>query len=360
LREKASHIVTSPLLLLILPGLLVAGAVYQIIGRWVDARRFPPPGRVVDIGACKLHIKRQGSGQPVVVLEAGIAATSISWSPVQTRLAQFSTVCSYDRAGLGWSERRRDRSCPRLEQMIGELEALLRKCELAAPFVLVGHSFGGLLVSAFAHSYPEQVAGLVLVDPVSLTYWGSGSQANTDQILAGARLSRRGAFLARIGLVRAALSVLNSGGRWFPKHVGQAVARQGSSLMQNLARQVAKLPRELRSTVRAHWSRPEGFLAMAEYLEALPTCAAAGLKMRAPANIPVTILSAGTATAEELRERDAWAGQSERGRHLTIPGTGHWLQLEKPELVADAVRELVIQWRHCSGAVEFSDDGDRR
>jgi pimeloyl-ACP methyl ester carboxylesterase len=337
------------LLLLILPGLLVAGVVYQTIGSRIDERRFPPPGRLVDIGACKLHLKQQGSGQPVVVLEAGIAATSISWSLVQTRVAEFTTVCSYDRAGLGWSERRqnRSRSCT-LEQMIGELETLLRKSGLAAPFVLVGHSFGGLLVSAFAHAYPEQVAELVLVDPISLTYWSSRRQNNTDQIRAGARLSRRGAILARIGLVRAALSALNAGGRWFPMSVGWAVARQGSGLMQNLAKEVAKLPREFHSTVRAHWSRPKGFLAMAEYLEALPACAAAGLKMSVPAKIPVTILSAGNATDEELRERDAWAHRSERGRHLKVPGTGHWLQLERPDLIADAVREEVDQWRQLS------------
>jgi pimeloyl-ACP methyl ester carboxylesterase len=114
--------------------------------------------------------------------------------------------------------------------------------------------------------------------------------------------------------------------------------------MQNLAREVAKLPRELHSTVRAHWSRPKAFLAMAEYLEALPACAAEGLKMSIPANIPVTILSAGNATAEELRERDAWAERSKRGRHIKVPGTGHWLQLEKPELVAATVQETIEQW----------------
>jgi pimeloyl-ACP methyl ester carboxylesterase len=334
--------VTLLLLLLILPSLLIAGVVYQMIGTWVDESRFPPPGCVVDIGACKLHLNQQGFGQPVVVLEAGIAATSISWSPVQTRLAQFSTVCSYDRAGLGWSERRLDRSRPcTLDQMVGELEALLRKSGLVAPFVLVGHSFGGLLVRAFAHAYPDQVAGLILVDPVSLTYWGSARRANTDQILAGVRLSRRGAILAHLGMVRAALSILNAGGRWLPRQVGRAAAREGSDLMQNLAREVAKLPRELHSTVRAHWSRPKAFVAMAEYLEALPACAAAGLKMSVPARIPVTIFSAGNATAEELQERDAWAGQSERGLHLTVPGTGHWLQLERPELIADAVHEMI-------------------
>jgi pimeloyl-ACP methyl ester carboxylesterase len=178
------------------------------------------------------------------------------------------------------------------------------------------------------------------VDPVSLIHWGSASQANTDQIFAGVRLSRRGAILARIGLVRAALSVLNAGGQWFPRHVGKAVAKQGSDLMRNLATEVAKLPRELRSPVRVHWSRPKGFLAMAKYLEAFPACAAEGLKMSVPAHIPVTILSAGNATAEELRERDAWAGQSERGRHLRVPGTSHWLQLERPELIAGVVREM--------------------
>jgi pimeloyl-ACP methyl ester carboxylesterase len=297
---------------------------------------------MVDIGSCKLHLNPQGSGRPVVVLEAGIAATSISWSVVQARLAQFSTVCSYDRAGLGWSERRIDRSCLRtVEQMVAELHKLLRKGGLVAPFILVGHSFGGLLVSAFAHAYPEQVAGLVLVDPISLTYWGSGSRANADRILAGARLSRRGAILAHLGLVRAALSILNAGGRRFPMQIAQAVARQGTGLMENLAREIAKLPRELHSTVRAHWSRPNGFLAMAEHLKALPACATAGLTMSVPVHIPVTILSAGNATVEELRERDAWVARSTRGCHIRVPGTGHWLQLERPELIVDAVRKMI-------------------
>ncbi|HTV82153.1 MAG TPA: alpha/beta hydrolase [Acidobacteriaceae bacterium] len=339
--------------LLILPGLLMAGGVYQAIASWMDERRFPPAGRLVDVGGFKLHLRREGSGQPVVVLEAGIAATSISWSPAQARLAELSTVCSYDRAGLGWSEPRRDGSCT-LEQLVGELEELLRRSGLAAPFVLVGHSFGGLVVRAFAHAWPEQVAGLVLVDPVSLVHWSRGSRANTEQIRAAAGLSRRGAVLARVGVVRAALSVLNAGGRWFPSHVGRAVARRGSDVMQNLAREIAKLPRELYSTVRAHWSRPGGFLAMAEYLEALPGCAAAGLTMNVPGNIPVTILSAGNATAEELREREAWASESERGRHIKVPGTGHWLQLERPELVSQAVGEMVNAWRGGSGTEDGS------
>jgi pimeloyl-ACP methyl ester carboxylesterase len=349
--------VTILLLLLIPLALLLIGIIYQALGDWLDARRFPPPGRMVDIGSCKLHLNQQGSGQPVVVLESGVVATSISWSLVQSPLAAFSTVCSYDRAGLGWSEvrdrigseargpdgndlRSRNSGSRTLDQMLSELDALLHNANLALPFVLVGHSFGGLLVRAFAHAYPERVAGLVLVDPVSLAFWGSGSQTNADRVRAGARLSRRGALLACIGVVRAALSALNAGGRWFPKQIAHVTARQGTGLMENLAKQIAKLPREQHSVVRAHWSRAKGFLAMAEYLEALPACAAAGLAMSVPAKIPVTILSAADATVDELRERDAWAAQSDHGRHIQVPETSHWIQLERPELIVAEVREM--------------------
>jgi pimeloyl-ACP methyl ester carboxylesterase len=339
--------VTPLLLLLIFPVLLVIGVVYQTLGSWFDVKRFPPPGHMVEIGSCNLHLNRQGSGLPVVVLEAGIGATSISWSLVQPRLAQFCTVCSYDRAGLGWSSRRLDQPRPStLEQFVGELDALLREASLSSPFLLVGHSFGGLIIRAFAHAYPERVAGLVLVDPVSLTFWGSVSEANANLIRAGARLSRRGAFLARFGVVRIALSALNAGGQWIPRQIARVAARQATGEMQSLAREIAKLPHELHSTVRAHWSRAGSILTLAEYLEALPSCAAAGLPMSVPAEIPVTILSAENATAEELAERDAWAAESDRGRHIKVPQTGHWLQLERPDLVVDTVREVMGYIHH--------------
>jgi pimeloyl-ACP methyl ester carboxylesterase len=297
---------------------------------------------MIDIGSCKLHLNQSGTGKPVVLLEAGIAASSLSWSLVQPGLAEFTSVCSYDRAGLGWSGSRLSESCPpTLQQMVEELDALVRKARLDAPLLLVGHSFGGLLVSAFAHSHPELVLGLILVDPVSLVYWGSGTRSHAQRIASGVRLSRRGAVLARIGLVRAALSILYAGGRWIPRHVGQVVARQGTGLMERLASEIAKLPREVQSTVRAHWSRAKGFLAMAGYLEALPACVASASEMRVPPEIPLTILSAGNATPEELLERDAWAKRSERGCHTQVSGTGHWLQLERPDLVIAAVQKMI-------------------
>ena len=329
-------------LLLLLSFLLALGVGYQVLGSRRDQRRYLPPGRMIDIGPCKLHLNQSGTGKPVVLLEAGIAATSLSWALVQPGLAEFTTVCSYDRAGLGWSGSRPSASCPpTLQQMIDELDALLRKAGLDAPFVLVGHSFGALLVNAFAHAHPERVVGLILVDPVSLAHWGSGTRSNAEQIASGAKLSRRGAVLARVGIVRAALSILHAGGRWIPRHIGQATARRGTGLMERLVSEVAKLPREVQSTVRAHWSRAKGFLAMAGYLEALPASAAAAAAMRVPPAIPVTILSAGNATPEELFERNAWAKRSSRGSHTQVPGTGHWLQWERPELVIAAIQKMI-------------------
>jgi pimeloyl-ACP methyl ester carboxylesterase len=332
-----------PLFLLLLLSLLPAlGVVYQVLGNRRDKKRYPPPGRMIDIGPCKLHLNQRGTGKPVVLLEAGIAASSLSWSLIQPRLAEFTSVCSYDRAGLGWSGSRPNQSCPpTLQQMIDELDALLRKAELDAPFLLVGHSFGGLLISAFAHAHPERVVGLVLVDPVSLAHWSSGTRSNAEQIASGVKLSRRGAVLARVGLVRAALSILHAGGSWIPRHIGQATARQGRGLMERLVSEVAKLPHEVQSTVRAHWSRAKAFQAMSEYLAALPASAAAASEMRVPTGIPVAIVSAGNATPEELLERDAWAERSEHGSHTQVPGTGHWLQWERPELVIAAVRKMI-------------------
>lgn len=339
---QAVTVILPLLLLLVLSFLLALGVVYQVLGSRSDERRFPPPGRMIDIGPCKLHLNQSGTGKPVVLLEAGIAASSLSWSLVQPRLAEFTSVCSYDRAGLGWSGSRPSESCPpTLQQMTGELDALLRKAGLDAPFLLVGHSFGGLLVSAYAYAHPERVLGLVLVDPISPADWGSGTRSNAQRIASGVKLSRRGAVLARVGLVRAALSILHAGGRWIPKHVEQIAARQGTGLMERLVSEITKLPREVQSMVRAHWSRPKGFLAMAGYLEALPASAAAASEMSVPTGIPISILSAGNATPAELFERDAWAKGSERGSHTQVPSTGHWLQWERPELVVAAVRKMI-------------------
>jgi pimeloyl-ACP methyl ester carboxylesterase len=327
------------IVLLAFAALIAAGVLYQAVGSYRDARRNRAPGRLVEAGGVCLHFDEQGTAGPAVVLESGIAATSLSWALVQPKLAAFSRVCSYDRAGLGWSA---ECSTPRtVEGMISELEAMLSRAALPAPYILVGHSFGGLLVRAYAYLKPGQVSGLVLVDPVSLEYWGDCHSDEQHRLDLGAKLSRRGALLARFGIVRFALAALASGGRRFPKLIARASARQGTKAMQSLLGEVQKLPRRVWPLVRAHWSRPKCFRALALYLECLPENARAALSMPIPRYIPVTVLSASSATEFELRERDSWVGQSARGRHIRVAECGHWVQLEKPDVVVKAVCEMI-------------------
>ncbi len=224
--------------------------------------------------------------------------------------------------------------------MVSELSEILSRAKLPPPYILVGHSFGGLLIRAYAHLKPDQVSGLVLVDPVSCEHWASCDSPERKRLQRGVHLSRRGAWLARFGIVRAALAVLVSGGRRFPKLMARTAGGQGSQLMERLVGEVQKLPPELWPMIRAHWSRPRSFQAMAAYLECLPNSAEAALQMPVAPNIPLTVLSASISTERELAERDAWVRQSERGRHIHVEDCGHWIQLERPDAVIEAVRDL--------------------
>ena len=139
---------------------------------------FPPPGRVIDVGGWRLHLDCAGeprAGQPTVILEAGIGDFSVEWSLVQPKVSRFARVCSYDRAGNGWSD---IGPHPRtFRQIVYELHTLLAAAGENPPYVLVGHSYGGWLVRMFQATYPNQVAGMVLVDagaedPLRLTREG--------------------------------------------------------------------------------------------------------------------------------------------------------------------------------------------
>ena len=149
-------------LLALLVVLAVAGMMYENISEARDRRFNPMAGRLFDVGGYKMHIDCTGEGSPTVILESGLGDSYISWRRVQPRIAKFTRVCSYDRAGLGYSE---SSSQPRTSKVIaGELHALLRAAGVAPPYVLVGHSMGGYDVRLYASLYRNEVAGMVLVD----------------------------------------------------------------------------------------------------------------------------------------------------------------------------------------------------
>lgn len=287
---------------------------------------------------CRLHFHCAGAGEPTVVFEAGLAATSLSWTYVQPEVAKFARTCAYDRAGLGWSESGR---APRtVGAMVDALKTVLERAGLCGPFILVGHSFGALVLRAFAAAYPNEVAGLVLADPVSLEYWAACSEGERRRIARGTKLSRRGARLARVGVVRFALTALAAGARTMPKLVVRTAAGPATGFAERLAGEIRKLPPEVLPIVRAHWCEPKSFTAMAETLERLPENARAALRMGITPEIPITVLSAASATTAELAERDGWVRASRCGEHIRLSGCGHWLPLERPREIVAAVRAM--------------------
>jgi len=130
-----------------------------------DAKRFPMRGRLVDVGGYRLHLYCIGAGNPTVVLSGGFTDTLEQWKEIQPEIARFARVCSFDRAGLGWSDAG---PMPRSSgQIAKELHTALANAGIPGPYVLVGHSFGGLDMRIFAGQHPNEVAGILLIDSVN-------------------------------------------------------------------------------------------------------------------------------------------------------------------------------------------------
>jgi pimeloyl-ACP methyl ester carboxylesterase len=307
---------------------ILSGAVFQVFGKLKDRRRYPAPGRYVLVNGRHFHVREEGVG-PTVVLEAGIASTSLAWTNIQKALREEARVITYDRAGLGWSDRAN--GARTLQNAVEELHAVLDANNTPRPYLLVGHSYGGLIVRHFAACYPDEVRGLVLVDPVDTRDWTPLTKAQRSRLQSGAKLSRRGALLARFGIVRLALSLLERGNRRLPKLISRWSAGSGASATERLTGEVRKLPKEVWPMIRMHWCDEKCFSTMAEYLERSPANAEAAAAKPWPAHIPTIVLTVLTAVP------DLPSGVT----HRLATRSGHWIQLDEPELVLAAIRELL-------------------
>lgn len=288
----------------------------------------------MNIGGRRLHVNIMGQGRPVVVLEAGIAASSLSWVLVSRRLAEFTTVVTYDRAGFGWSD-----PAPHHATALDaarDLALLLDGAGIEGPLILAGHSFGGLIVRIFQQQFPDRVAGLVLVDPVSRTEWREANEPRTRMLARGVRLARRGELLARLGVVRLALKLLLSGSRTIPKLLARVSAGRGAGVTERLTGEVRKMPTELWPLVAAHWSEAKCFKTMADALENLPLSVTQLDETRSLGNLPIIVLSAGNTNREHEHE----ASLSTRGEHVIVAGSGHWMQLDAPDAVVEAIARM--------------------
>ena len=309
-------------------------------------RAIPPLGTLVDVGGFRLHLHCSGEGSPTIVLDAALGASSLSWSLVQPELAKLSRVCSYDRAGFGWSD---PGPMPRTADRIAEeLHTLLERAGVPPPYVLVGHSFGGFIALIFARRFPSVTSGLVLADPAHAEDWVTPASKEQVQIDRGVRLCRYGAVTARIGLARIVSTLVGFGQIRTARVLVKLASRRGLSRQDEaILAPVRKLPPELRPTLAQFWSKPHFFEALGSQIESV--CVSAGQVLEATAGgygaLPLITLSSTDPGAYRLRQQDAMAALSTRGRHIMASESGHWIPLDQPQVVIDAVKEVVAAAR---------------
>jgi pimeloyl-ACP methyl ester carboxylesterase len=306
--------------------LATAGAIYEHISEVRDRRLNTMTGRLFDVGGYKIHVDCAGERNPAVILESGLGDTYISWHKVQPQIALFARVCSYDRAGIGYSD---SSSRTRTSKVMAEeLHTLLRAAGVAPPYILVGHSLGGYSVRLYASLYRSEVAGMVLVDA-----------SHPDQEN------------------RFPLELKNMEGTWL---------REAEFLEYTMPFGIPRLlglceddPKQRAAECNFHTAR-EGVAELKAFPESASQTAATG----SLGDLPLAVLShdpdkpSADLPADIAKPtNDAWEKMQEELSHLSTRGTqtiarnsAHYIQIDRPDVVIEAVRNVMEQARAAQSA----------
>jgi pimeloyl-ACP methyl ester carboxylesterase len=326
------------LALSIIAAVLLLQIAAQLLCLWLDGRKFRAPGALVKIKNRTVHVHQLGAGSPPIILEAGIAATSLNWSILQPQLARVASTFSYDRAGFGWSKPSR-RKCT-LQQMSCDLHELVAALNIPRPYVLVGHSYAAYILRVYAQRFPDELSGIILVDPLTPEEWIKPRRFQRWQLRRGVWFSRAGAALGSIGVNRFCLWLLQRGNSAVPSRVLSVFGARASETGHRILGELAKLPPETVRLIRERWSHAEFFLTMARYIRTLPATAAEAAQSQIPAHIPVTVISGAHQPPVRMAEHQAIAAHSLHGRHLVAANSAHWIHLDQPELIVEAFCEM--------------------
>jgi pimeloyl-ACP methyl ester carboxylesterase len=281
----------------------LTGAAYQWLATRKDLAATPPPGHLVDIGGYRLHLWCTGDGAPAVILDTGLGGSSAGWGFVQPDVARFTRVCSYDRAGMGYSD---PGPSPRTARRIAsELAELLARSGIAGPVVLVGASIAGFDVRVFASDHPERAAGLVLVDA-----------SHEDDAHEVPRMARFVPLLSTIGVLRLL----------------------GVSFVQR----IESLAPPVRQFAQATRFRAAGYQAAADEIIHIRESAEEVRRSRRKLTIPVLVVTGARGADENWRRlQQDQASLSERGCLIIAQQSGHVVSVDQPEVVVDAIRTVV-------------------
>jgi pimeloyl-ACP methyl ester carboxylesterase len=319
---------------------LLLGAIYQALGSRADQKRFPPPGRLVDVGTHRLHLRDTGKGDQTIVFESGLMSTVLSWQGIQDELAgKFRVIC-YDRAGMGWSDLG---PFPRTaDRIVDELHVLLERAGVPPPFLLVGHSFGGLTMPLFAARYGSEVSGVVLVDPVAPAEWNPPSQNDKKRIRVGSKVCRRAAALSRFGILRFILLLIHSGASRVGNRLVRLISKDApADSASTTSPWFWSLPSSEREMAAVFWIQQKFCLTVASQLENLPESAASVAALGSFSDKPVVILSAKITPEHRREEHIVITKRLPRSRHVTAEKSGHWIMIDQPDLLMSVIKEVV-------------------
>jgi pimeloyl-ACP methyl ester carboxylesterase len=304
---------------------LLAGVIYQFVATKIDAYRwYPPPTEMVDVGGSNMHLHCTGEEgrASTVVMDIGAGGNLLDWQSVQPGVAKFARVCTYDRGGAGWSD---PGTQPRTsQQFVGELHALLNNAGVEGPYVLVGHSLGGNNVQIYASRYPDEVAGMVLVDPQFYNY-PSYLDPEVQNALAEALPSPGSTlwpkFLATIGVTRLPYTF---GGQTDERTAISTHAKNTYEALDETT-SLEESAKERRAATVSLGDKPLMVLS-------------AGARDPLP----------GASQEQSDRFNEAWTKSqadltqaSQNSEQIIAEDSTHNIQADDPELVIDAVRQVV-------------------
>jgi pimeloyl-ACP methyl ester carboxylesterase len=306
--------------------LAAIGALYQSTSAARDRRAHPMPGRLVDVGGYRMHIHCTGQGSPTVILDSGLGDSYFSWHKVQPQIAQFTRVCSYDRVGLGYSDYSHHPSASK--NFAEELHILLHSAGIARPLVLVGHSMGGFNVRLYASLYSSEVAGMVLVDSSHPEQQKRLPPALNDLDAGWLREQEFFEFTMPFGLPR----LLGFCG-------DDAEARAADCNFHTVREAVAELKSVSVSAAQA---------ATTGSLGDMPLVVLSSDPARPQPDLPEDLVKPTNDAWEKMQEE--LAHLSTRGTQVIANGSGHYIQLDRPDLVIESVRRVVDQARQAQAA----------
>lgn len=294
---------------------IATGLVYQRVATRRDLARTPAPGKLVNVGGHRLHIWCIGSGKPTVLLESGLGGNAFGWVAVKLKVAQLTQVCTYDRAGLGYSD---EGPSPRSAGRIAdELAQLLDSARIEQPVIVAGASLGGLNARVLATKYPSKVAGLILVD---------ASHEDQQQRLVAAGFQPENASDLKFIPIVSAVGLMRLRG-------------------QTLGRSPEHADSSVRPYIRATVHRTSRYRALFQEALAFDSSAEEMRHIRRVLDIPVLVLTAGTwpeptrALHTDL-QRDLET-ISRKGCQRIVEGAGHDIVGDAPDVVFQAMRAMV-------------------